>query len=245
MIHRLVTTIVVAGCLALPLHASAGKKPRVTPGPYNGLFVSGCDNIAEGLYTRDLMSLKQYDAQINATYDKAFYVADDCKDKSLLVTLRLPPVTWKLEGQTQIEGKPVDQVAIHLRGGMIKATIAQTDKVTETEDMLVLKVGDEDVPISKMAERSVDRDLRQLIKNQLRLGDPEAMGADGYPQSLLPNVFIRQAPQSHPPIPLLHKPNDDLSSLPQDGCPGGRDRDTDRLWWRWRHGAAMGPRPQD
>lgn len=206
MIHRLVTSIVVAGCLALPVHASAGKKPRVAPAPYNGQFVSGCDNVAEGLYTRDLMTLKQFDEQINATYDKAFYVADGCKDKALLVTLRLPPVTWKLEGRTQIQGKPVDQVAIHLRGGMIKATIAQTDKVTETEDTLLLKVGDEDVPISKMAERSVDRDLRQLIKNQLRLGDPESMGADGYPQSLLPNLLIRQTPKSQRPQRIAAQP---------------------------------------
>lgn len=206
MIYRLVTTIVVAGCLALPLHASASKKPRVAPGPYNGQFVSGCDNVADGLYTRDQMTLKQYDEQVNATYDKAFYVADGCKDNSLLVTLRLPPVTWKLEGRTRIQGKPVDKVAIHLRGGMIKATIAQTDKVTETEDTLVLKVGDEEVPINKMAERSVDRDLRQLIKNQLRLGDPETMGADGYPQSLLPNAFIRQAPQSQTLHPIAAQP---------------------------------------
>lgn len=199
MIHRLVTSIVIAGCLALPLHASAGKKPRVTQGPYNGLFVSGCDNIAEGLYTRDLMTLEQHDEQVNATYDKAFYVTDDCKDKSLLVTLRLPPVTWKLEGQTQIKGKPVDRVTVHLRGGMIKATVAQTDKVTETEDTVILKVGDEDVPINKMAERSVDRDLRQLINNQLRLGDPESLDAAGYPQSLQPNRLIRQTPKSQRP----------------------------------------------
>lgn len=206
MIHRFVTTIVVAGCLALPLHASAVKKPRVTPGPYNGLFVSGCDNIAEGLYTRDLMTLKQHDEQIDATYDKAFYLADGCNVKTLLATMRLPPVTWKLEGQTQIQGETVDKVAVHLRGGMIKVTIAQADKVTETEDLVTLKVGTEDVPISKVAERFVDRDLRQLIKNRLRLGDPESLNANGYPQSLLPNLFIRQAPQSPIPHPIAAQP---------------------------------------
>jgi len=206
MIHRLVTTIVVAGCLALPLHASAGKKPRVTPGPYNGLFVSGCDNIAEGLYTRDLMTLKQHDEQIDATYDKAFYLADGCKPETLLVTLRLPPVTWKLEGQTHIQGKSVDKVAVHLKSGTIKVTIAQADKATETDDTLILKVGDEDVPISKRAEGAVDRDLRQLIKNQLRLGDPESMGADGYPRSLLPNLLIRQTPKSQRPQRIAAQP---------------------------------------
>ena len=187
MIHRLVTTIVVAGCLALPLHASAGKKPRVTPGPYNGLFVSGCDNIAEGLYTRDLMTLKQKGKQVDAKYDKAFYTADGCSHGAWLVTMHLPAVTWTIEDTVKIDGEAVDRITSNTAAGEITVTAGQADKVKETPTDWLLTIGTEQLPIQKKTEALIQKDLRQVRQNRLLLGDPDPLGPDGYPEALLRN----------------------------------------------------------
>lgn len=187
MIHRFVTTIVVAGCLALPLHASAVKKPRVTPGPYNGLFVSGCDNIAEGLYTRDLMTLKQKGKQVDAKYDKAFYTADGCSREALLVTMHLPAVTWTIEDKVKIDGEAVDRITSSTAAGEITVTAGQADKVKETPTDWLLTIGTEQLPIQKKTEALVQKDLRQVRQNRLLLGDPDPLGPDGYPEALLRN----------------------------------------------------------
>ncbi len=187
MINRLVTTIVVAGCLALPLHASAGKKPRVAPGPYNGQFVSGCDNLAEGLYTRDLMTLQQEGKRVDAKYDKVFYTADGCNTEAWLATMHLPPVTWTIEGSVKIEGQAVDRITSYTPAGEITVTAGKADLVKETPTAWLLTVGAELLPIDKKTPELTQKDLRQLRKNRLLLGDPDPLGPDGYPAALLHN----------------------------------------------------------
>ncbi len=187
MIHRLVSTIVVAGCMALPLHAPAGQKPRVAPGPYNGQFVSGCDNLADGLYTRDLMTLKQEGKRVDAKYDKVFYTADDCNTGSWLATMHLPPVTWTIDGSVRINGQAVDRITSYTPAGEIAVTPAREDLVKETPTTWQLAVGGAFLPIEKKTEELTLKDLRQLRKNRLLLGDPDPMGPDGYPAALLHN----------------------------------------------------------
>lgn len=187
MIYRIVTTIVVAGCLALPMHASAGKNPRVAPAPYNGQFVSGCDNLAEGLYTRDVMTLQQEGKRVDAKYDKVFYTADGCDTEAWLATMHLPPVTWTIEGSVKIKGQAVDRITSYTPAGEITVTPGKADLVKETPTAWLLTVGAELLPIDKKTPELTQKDLRQLRKNRLLLGDPDPLGPDGYPAALLHN----------------------------------------------------------
>lgn len=192
-VHALLAALlVIAAPIAQAKPATKASKSKVSA--YSGRFESGCDKMAEGMYTRDQMDLRPSGPQVLASYHKAFYDQADCPAAALMATLHLPPATWTFDGQAVVEGQRVDRVTVSLTEGLITATAGdRADRLRETDDSWVLVLGQEPVPISKQSPASNDKDLRSLVKGRLLIGDPDSAGADGYPRALMKNhPLIRQ-----------------------------------------------------
>jgi hypothetical protein len=133
------------------------------------------------------MTLKQKGKRVDAKYDKVFYTAEGCDAGTWLATMHLPPVTWTIEGSVKIDGQAVDRITSYTPAGEISVTPAKAGLVQETPTSWVLKVGEAQLPIEKKTEELTLKDLRQLRKDRLLLGDPDPLGTDGYPMALMHN----------------------------------------------------------
>jgi len=166
-------------------------KLQASAARYQGRFVSPCQSIAEGLYAQDLIDLSPSGTQVAALYHKAMHTDAACTQASLLMVMHLPPVKWQFDGRTLVDGQLADQVTVTLTEGQVTGTVAKADQVRQTEDRWVLRIGQEELPINKLAEGSVDKDLRQIQKDTLLFGDPEKIGPYGYPSALMQPPFTR------------------------------------------------------
>lgn len=190
------------GLTAAPAGASTAKarathaasKPSATQAThrgaqpaYVGRFTSECDQMADGLYTQDIVELTPLAPQrIEAKYHKAIFTTPACEVASRLGTLHLPVATWQLDGP--IKATPgADRVTVQMPAGLITATVDQPDKMKETEQSWVLTIGDEQVPIDKTSAAMQERDLRLLEGDVLYFGDPGSPDAQNYPQEALRN----------------------------------------------------------
>jgi hypothetical protein len=171
--------------------AASIAKLQTSAARYKGRFVAPCQSIAEGLYAQDLIDLRPSGTQVAALYHKAMHTDAACTLASRIMTMHLPPVKWQFDGRTLVDGQLADQVTVTLTEGQIKGTVAKADQVRQTAEHWVLRIGQEELPINKLAEGSVDKDLRQIQKDTLLFGDPEKAGPDGYPNALMQPPFTR------------------------------------------------------
>jgi len=168
----------------------AAKHPATHPArqaAYAGQFSSECDQMADGLYTRDIVELQPLSPKrIQAKYHKAIFTTPSCDLASRLGTLHLPVALWELEGP--VKATPgADRVTVHMPEGKITATVDQPEKMKETEQNWVLTIGNEQVPIDKASTAMQERDLRLLEGEVLYFGDPGSPDAQSYPQEALRN----------------------------------------------------------
>lgn len=178
--------------------APSEKALRAAASRYQGRFSSGCDSIADGLYARDIIDLQPNGTRVEALYHKAFFTDKACGVFGHLATMHLPPAVWQVDSSATIGTWPAEKVTITLTAGLITATVVNKAKVQQTAEQWILILGDDSLPISKQAEGSVDKEVRAIVNDQLLLGDPETLGADGYPTVLMSNPLIRQSSPSKP-----------------------------------------------
>jgi hypothetical protein len=178
--------------------ASAAAEPKAATAPaaspYEGRFESECNTLdPEGLHYNDVMELSTSGKVVTALYSKVFYGSDTCAPNTLIATVSLPPTRWDLEGSATVGGKLVDHVTVTLTAGKLSAKAAPTGKITETDDTLVIYYGkDAKVPITRLTEASVDKDLRLISKGQMWIGDIESPKIGGYPSALDQNSVFKK-----------------------------------------------------
>lgn len=165
---------------------------------YSGRFVSGCDKMAEGLYTQDIVVLQPTASdRVQAHYHKAMHTAESCSLASRLVTMHLPVASWQLDGHIQVPSPrgalKADRVTVRMPAGQITATPDQNDKVKDTDKAWVLTIGDEQVPIEKAFDATEEKDLRLIEDDVLYFGDPDSPDAQGYPQEPLRNHPMKRS----------------------------------------------------
>lgn len=188
----------VAASASAPAPATASEALKAAANRYHGKFTAACLSLADGLFAQDRVDLQPTGARVNARYHKALFTDPNCLPSSLMVTLHLPPVTWDLEGTTTIDGTAVDTVKVTLSAGLITASVVQEAAVRQTAEQIIVKVGQEELPISRQAEGSVDKDIRLLDKDTLSFGDPEKTNEQGHPTALSQVPFIRNLTPSSP-----------------------------------------------
>jgi hypothetical protein len=157
-----------------------------TGSEYEGHFESECENVADGLYTRDVMDVSAPKGKaIPVRYTKAMYAAEGCAAADLMGLLELPPGTWRIDGQAKLGDKVVHRISINLPAGQLKVTQAHPDHVREQDDrwVIITRKG-EPVPIEKEVAPSIDADLRSLSGDLLYVGDMEAPKDGIYPTAL-------------------------------------------------------------
>lgn len=173
-------------------HAKPAKADRAPQG-YVGRFSSECDEMAVGLYTRDIVELAPLAPQrIEAKYHKAIFTTPTCEATSRLGTLHLPVAIWQIDGP--VKATPgADRVTVHMPEGLITATVDQPDKMKETDQSWVLTIGREQVPIDKLSAATQERDIRLLEGDVLFFGDPGSPDAENYPQEALRNHPLKRS----------------------------------------------------
>ena len=191
-----------AGCAGTatqaPAAATSASVPSATATPlYDGRYESDCAVLDEaGLFFNDVIDLRTEGRIVRATYRKLFYGQAGCPDASRMVTVSLPEATWSLDDQVTLNGETVDRVTVTLQTGKLMADIAPGAKATETADEIVLVFGKGSrIPVTRLTEGSVDKDLRRVTADKLYIGDAESPKQDGYPTALDTGlVFTRVKP---------------------------------------------------
>jgi hypothetical protein len=164
---------------------------------YNGLFISPCSELDNGLYFADALELKPKNGTtVNAQYIKAFFSSSQCETDSRLVQLRMPLATWEIVGLVTINDKSVDQVKVTLGAGLITGVISNASKVKETAAMFDISYGNKDsnLPLQKQSDGAVEKELRLLDGNKLYFSDSGSpTSGDGFPTGLaLDDAFLKQ-----------------------------------------------------
>ena len=187
----LAATVWASGCASPPV-------PVEPAAAYSGRFESGCAMLVENtLYFNDTVELKPQGRTVKAVYRKGFFSKPGCEVSGLIATLTLPEATWELQDQVDIDGQRVDRVVVTLQTGLLSAEVAPTGKITETEKAIILHYGkDQKVPVTRLTEGSVDKDLRKVTAKQLFIGDIESPKKDGYPSALEANLVFDRVPSA-------------------------------------------------
>lgn len=186
----LVAIGLMTGCATRPTTPAPAPQAALTA-PYEGLFISaGCAELTPGLYYADALELKPRDARfVDAGYFKVFFSSPHCERQSQLIKFTMPQATWEVVGQTLIDGKHMDQVIVTLVVGQLKGEIFNKDKVKETPTSFVITYGEknEELPLHKETEGSIDKELRLIENGRLYTSDPGSPTTpDGFPTFLLP-----------------------------------------------------------
>ena len=177
ILQSLIPVALALGSLAC--HAASGSE-------YEGHYESACENVADGLYTRDVMDVSAPKGKaIPVRYTKAMYAADGCAAADLMGLLELPAGTWRIDGQAKQGDLVVHRISINLPAGQLRVTQAHPDHVQEREDrwVIITRKGDP-VPIEKEVAPSIDADLRALSGELLYVGDMESPKDGIYPTVL-------------------------------------------------------------
>ncbi len=177
ILQSLIPVALALGSLAC--HAASGSE-------YEGHYESACENVADGLYTRDILDVSAPKGKlIPVRYTKGMYATEQCLAEDLFGLLELPAGSWRIDGRLKMDGKFVHRISINLPAGPLKVVRANPLHVKETEDRWLIVTRDgETLPIEKEVAPSIDADLRWLSGEQLYVGDPESPKDGIYPTAL-------------------------------------------------------------
>jgi hypothetical protein len=185
--------------LAIALAACA-QTPSATPdraAAYTGHFESGCQQLGEAFYTRDVADLiPAGGGKVNARYAKAIHDADGCGPASLVVVFHLPTVQWTFDGTTQYQGRTVDRIQTQPTGnGQLTASSARPGWLSETPTQFMLhhNGGAKGLPVDKAVEQLPSKELRYLDGDRLYTS---ALDSDPntYPSALSPDDYLERKP---------------------------------------------------
>jgi hypothetical protein len=163
---------------------------------YTGHFESGCQQLGDAFYTKDLVDLTPAGPGIDARYGKAIHDAEGCEPSSLVVIFHLPTVQWVFDGTTQFQGRTVDRIQTMPTGnGQLTASRARAGWLSETPTQFVLhrNGGGKGLPVDKAVEQTPTKELRYLDGDRLYTsaldGDPMV-----YPTALSPDDYLERKP---------------------------------------------------
>lgn len=164
---------------------------------YAGHFESGCQQLGEAFYTRDLVDLTPAEGgTVQARYAKAFHDAEGCTPASLVVVFHMPPARWTFDGTTQVQGRTVDRIQVQpTPGGRLTASQARPGSLEETPDQFLMRRHStgRGLPVDKAVEASPTKELRLLTSQRLYSSPPDAPPQD-YPTELELESYLSRKP---------------------------------------------------
>lgn len=163
---------------------------------YAGHFESGCQQLGEAFYTRDLIDLAPAGTGIEARYAKAIHDAEGCAPASLVVIFHMPAVQWSFDGTTQIQGRTVDRIQTKpIEGGQLTASHARAGWLGETPTQFLLQRHGQGkgLPVDKTVDQVPAKELRLVEGTRLYTSAGDAP-PDAYPTDLDLDDYLERKP---------------------------------------------------
>lgn len=196
--HVLSRTAQRAALLAVALLAQACTTPppsvaptQAAPGgaaaghPYQGVFVSGCQPLVDGLAFLDRIELTPRGRDVAVQYRKVFFTDKQCRADTLLVTYNLPISHWTIGEPVLLNGKTGHRISTVTEPGKLTATPAQLDAITETPDAFVMRYGDgKQLPVEKATEGARTKELRLVDQGRLYVSNQETASDEAFPETV-------------------------------------------------------------
>lgn len=192
--------MILSACAQTPPapQAKAADDAPSRTSAYAGHFESGCQQLGEAFYTRDLVDLAPAGTGIEARHAKAIHDAEGCPPASLVVIFHMPPVQWTFDGTTQIHGRTVDRILTQpTKAGQLTASHARAGWLSETPTQFLLQRHGQGkgkgLPVDKAVEQAPTKELRLLTSQRLYTSAVDA-APDTYPTDLDLDDYLERKP---------------------------------------------------
>lgn len=188
-------SLLAALCVALTACAQTPLSPDAKAA-YAGHFESGCQQLGEAFYTRDLIDLAPSGAGIEARHAKAIHDAEGCAPASLVVIFHMPAVHWTFDGTVEIQGRTVDRIQTQpTAAGQLTASHARAGWLSETPTQFLLRRNGQGagLPVDKAVEQVPSKELRLVTSQRLYTSAVDS-APDAYPTELALDDYLERKP---------------------------------------------------
>ena len=175
---------------------TAAAAPATRPAAYAGHFESGCQQLGENFFTRDLIDLAPSGTGLEARSAKAIHDAEGCSPASLVVIFHMPPVQWAFDGTTDVQGRTVDRIQTKPgANGQLTASHARAGSLGETPTHYLLRRDGKGngLPVDKAVEQVPSKELR-LLTSQRLYTSPSDAAPEAYPTELDLENYLERKP---------------------------------------------------